>query len=287
MQRLVERTDFVPDPVELRRQRVRRHVVCRAPHRSVSAKPSSRAPGIGQLDETPIRRPSGSRGTAPSQPGVEPLIRLPAFREQPFESRTIEACPALHRTGGTAVVRPLDSGEDVRQLLLELRAAGPTAASEVRRSRIFRRRDALSSTPSKRAVARASRAIPSSLSRRAAAAISAVSSVAKRWSVQAARRSALQRSSRLSSAAATNVSASAAVNGGSRALQAPPAADRQTGRRERAQPAGAAGVMETIWRVGTAPAAASPAIIAPAGSARTGPGRDLSARRRCAAPPRS
>ena len=115
VQRDVERLHLLPQPVELGRELLGRHVVLRAPHRARVGEAELSRALVGELDEAGVARLDRRRDRVPAGPDVQQLLRVPRRGHDLRDVLEVEAL-ALGRAVLALAVHALHRRAEARQL---------------------------------------------------------------------------------------------------------------------------------------------------------------------------
>ncbi len=123
MQRKIQRTHLLPQPLEVSTEIVRRHVIPRAPQRAGIFESHFARALIRKLNESRIPLPHGRRNRMPSSPNIQQLVGIAAGRHDAFDRSDVQTIVWL----GTIFTFPIISFErsaDFRQLAAQHRVLG-------------------------------------------------------------------------------------------------------------------------------------------------------------------
>ena len=126
MQGEIQRLHLRPEPIDLGREVIGRHVVKRAPQDARVVEAELARALVGELDESLIARAHRCADAMPSLPHVQQLFRVAARRKNVGDLIDIEAF--LFRAGAPAVLAsaifPFEPGSQTRQLVALDRIVG-------------------------------------------------------------------------------------------------------------------------------------------------------------------
>jgi hypothetical protein len=120
VEREVERTDLLPEPLHFGRESFGGRVVVGTPERAHVGESQGACALVGKLDEALVFRPHRWRDRVPAAPGVEQLRGVAAFCHDPFEGCDVEAILA-GRAVFTLPVHALERSGELGQLALQRR----------------------------------------------------------------------------------------------------------------------------------------------------------------------